>query len=220
LFFSHLYRILQEMKKIGLPIKKANHKFTCADYSSWPDDERWELIDGAAYDMSPAPTSSHQKISFELSGLIRDNLKGKHCLAFAAPFDVYFPQYPEQDFNSINTIVQPDISVICDPEKIIKKGCLGAPDIIIEILSPSTSKKDLNEKFQLYEKHGVKEYWIVDPGNRYIRVFHLQTREAEAGKYDEGILIPPADWREENTIAESLVLKGFKVDTAELFKEP
>ena len=169
--------------------------------------------------MSPAPTSSHQKISFELSGLIRDSLKGNHCQAFTAPFDVYFPQYPEQDFNSINTIVQPDISVICDPEKIIKKGCLGAPDIIFEILSPSTSKKDLNEKFQLYEKNGVKEYWIVDPGNRYVRVFHLQTKETEAGKYDDGTLIPSADRREENTHAESLILEGFKVDTIELFKE-
>ena len=121
------------------------------------------------------------------------------------------------DFNSINTIVQPDISVICDPDKIIEKGCLGAPDLIIEILSPSTAKKDMHEKFQLYEKQGVKEYWIVDPGNKYIRVFHLQIAGKESGNYDEGTLIPPADWREENSIAESAVLDGFKIDTKELF---
>lgn len=204
---------------MGLPIKKADHKFTCADYSSWPDDERWELIDGTAYNMSPAPSTIHQRVSRILFSQICNFVEDSPCEPFSAPFDVYFPQYPEQDFNSINTIVQPDISVICNPEKIIKKGCLGAPDIIIEILSPSTSKKDLNEKFLLYEKHGVKEYWVVDPGNRYVRVFHLQTNDTESDKYDDGILIPPADWRDENTIAESLILEGFKVNTAELFKE-
>jgi len=76
----------------------------------------------------------------------------------------------------------------------------------------------MHEKFHLYEKHGVKEYWIVDPGNKYIRIFHLQTEGKDAGLYDDGTLVPPADWREENSIAESVVLDGFKIDTAELFK--
>lgn len=202
---------------MGLPIKKADHKFTYVEYSTWPDDERWELIEGVAYNMSPAPTSSHQRIFRKLFFQICSYLEEKACEPFAAPFDVYLPEHPEQEFNEIDTIVQPDISVICNPKKIIKKGCLGAPDLIIEILSPSTSKKDLSEKFQLYEKHGVKEYWIVDPGNQYVRIFNLQTEGAEAGKYDEGTLIPPADWREENTIAKSTVLEGFQIDLEMLF---
>lgn len=206
------------MKKVGLPIKRADHKFTYAEYSIWPDDERWELIDGIAYNMSPAPTSTHQDISSNLAGELYIFLKNRSCKVFSAPFDIHFPEYPVQDFNSIDTIVQPDISVICDPDKIIEKGCLGAPDLIIEILSPSTAKKDMHEKFHLYEKHGVKEYWIVDPGNKYIRIFHLQNDDKNTGSYDDGILIPPADWREENSIAASAVLDGFKIDTAELFK--
>jgi Uma2 family endonuclease len=207
------------MKQVGLPIKRADHKFTYVDYSIWPDDERWELIDGAAYNMSPAPTSTHQWLCGELFFRLKTLLMSSSCEPFIAPFDVYFPEYPDQNFNSIDSIVQPDISVICDPDKIIEKGCLGAPDLIIEILSPSTAKKDMHEKFHLYEKQGVKEYWIVDPGNKYIRVFHLQIAGRESGKYDEGTLIPPADWREENSLAESRILEGFTVDTAELFKE-
>ena len=205
------------MKKVGLPIKKADHKFTYVDYSSWPDDERWELIDGVAYNMSPAPTSTHQRLCGELFFRLKTLLMSSSCESFIAPFDVYLPEYPGQDFNSIDTIVQPDISVICDPDKIIEKGCLGAPDLIIEILSPSTAKKDMHEKFHLYEKQGVKEYWIVDPGNKYIRIFHLQAEGKDAGLYDDGTLVPPADWREANTIAASVVLDGFKIDTGELF---
>jgi Uma2 family endonuclease len=219
LFFPRHYPILKEMKKMGLPMKRADHKFTYVDYSMWPDDERWELIDGAAYNMSPAPTSRHQNTSSFLAGELYLFLKNRPCKVFSAPFDIYFPEYPDQNFNSIDSIVQPDISVICDPDKIIEKGCLGAPDLIIEILSPATANKDMYEKFHLYEKQGVKEYWIVDPGNKYIRVFHLQIAGRESGKYDEGTLIPPADWREENSLAESRILEGFTVDTAELFKE-
>ena len=206
------------MDDMELELKKTEHKFTYKDYCSWPDDERWELIDGVAYDMSPAPSRRHQEISFELAGLIREYLKGKECKAFAAPFDVILPNFPIENEDGIDTIVQPDISVICEPSKIVDRGCLGAPDLIIEILSPSTSKKDLNEKFQLYEKHRVKEYWIVDPGNKYIQVFHLLTEGKNSGKYDEGTLIPPANWREDNnTIAESVVLEGFQVNVKELF---
>ncbi len=205
------------MKNVGLPKKKTDHKYTYREYCSWPDDERWELIDGVAYNMSPAPSRRHQEVSFELSGLIREYLKGKECKAYAAPFDVMLPVFPVENENEIDTIVQPDISVICDLLKIIEKGCLGAPDLIVEILSPSTSKKDLNEKFGLYEKHGVKEYWVVDPGNKYIRVFHLLMDDKKIGKYDDGTLIPPADWREKNNIAESVVLDGFQVDIKELF---
>ena len=206
------------MEDMGIPKKKTDHKFTYKEYCSWPEDERWELIDGVAYDMSPAPSSRHQRISGYLYTELSNFLKPKSCEVFSAPFDVLLPIFPIEDENKINTVVQPDISVICDSTKIIEKGCLGAPDLIIEILSPSTSKKDLNEKFQLYEKHGVKEYWVVDPGNKYIQVFHLLTEGENTGKYDDGTLVPPANWREDkNIIAKSLVLKGFTVDVKELF---
>ena len=206
------------MKDMGIPKKNTNHKFTYKDYSSWPDDERWELIDGVAYDMSPAPSRKHQKISRILSSEIDNFLKHGKCELYTAPFDIFFPDYIDQNTEDIVTVVQPDLSVICNKNKLIDKGCYGAPDLIIEILSPSTSKKDLNEKFQLYEKHGVKEYWIVDPGNKFIQVFHLQSEGKDSGKYDEGVLVPPANWREDkNTVAESLVLKDFKVDVKELF---
>ncbi len=200
-----------------IPLKKSDHRYTYKEYCSWPDDERWELIDGVAYNMSPAPTSNHQRLSFELARQIGNFLESRQCKAFSAPFDVFLPVFPIKSENEIDTVVQPDISVICDKSKIIEKGCLGAPDLIIEILSPSTSKRDLNEKFGLYERSGVKEYWVVDPGNKYIRVFHLQTEGKNSGKYDEGELVPPAEWGEENTIAESVVLEGFKVDIKKLF---
>jgi len=201
-----------------IPLQESDHKFTYKEYCSWPDDERWELINGVAYDMSPAPSSKHQRISRILSTKIDNFLANKKCELFIAPFDVILPDFPIGNEDEIDTIVQPDISVICDSKKIIDKGCLGAPDLVIEILSPSTSKKDLNEKFLLYEKHGVKEYWIVDPGNKYIQVFHLLTEGKSSGKYDDGTLVPPANWREDkNNIAESFVLAGFKVDVKELF---
>lgn len=203
---------------MGLKKEKTDHKFTYKEYCLWPDDERWELIDGVAYDMCAAPVRKHQELSFKLAVLIGEYLKGKECRAYTAPFDVFFPDYIDQDIDDISTVVQPDLSVICNPVKLIDKGCYGAPDLIIEILSPSTSKKDLNEKFQLYEKHGVKEYWVVDPGNKYIQVFHLLTDNKKISKYDDGTLIPPANWREDkNHMAESVVLEGFQVDVKELF---
>jgi len=201
---------------MAIPLKKSDKKYTYKDYCSWPEDERWELIDGVAYNMSPAPTSRHQEISGELYFRIKRFLKNK-CRIFSAPFDVFLPIFPIESEKTIDTVVQPDISVICDSSKIIEKGCMGAPDLIVEILSPSTSKRDLNEKFGLYERVGVKEYWVVDPGNKYIRIFHLISEGENSGKYDDGTLIPPADWREKDTIAESAVLEGFKVDVKELF---
>ena len=203
---------------MALPLKESDLKYTYKEYCSWPDDERWELIDGVAYNMSPAPTSRHQGLSRELLLKFGNFLKASPCKVFPAPFDVMLPKFPIKSEETINTVVQPDISVICDTSKIIESGCLGAPDLIVEILSPSTSKKDLSEKFYLYERVGVKEYWIVDPGNKYIRIFHLISEGKNLGKYDDGTLIPPADWREKDTKAESVILKGFFVDIKELFE--
>jgi Uma2 family endonuclease len=158
-----------------MAIPKIDQKYTYSDYLGWPDDERWELISGVAYAMSPAPNTEHQRILMKLSGELYLHLKGKPCEVFPAPFDVRLPK-EKGDFNDdiINTVVQPDISVVCDPSKIDKKGCKGAPDLVVEILSESTAGKDQGEKLELYEKHGVNEYWVVDPWSKII-VVHINT---------------------------------------------
>ena len=155
-----------------MPQAQRQHEehFTYSDYCTWPDDERWELIDGVAYDMSPAPSRSHQDISGELFFQLRSQLTDRTCRAYLAPFDVRLSHGDETD-DEIDTVVQPDIVVVCDRNKLDDKGCKGAPDLVIEILSPSTSSKDLHEKFRLYERVGVKEYWIVHPLDRTVIVF-------------------------------------------------
>ena len=144
--------------------------FTYGDYRTWPDDERWELIDGVAYDMSPAPGFRHQMVSSELVAQLVTHLRNSSCRVLAAPFDVRLPRGDEAD-DVIDTVVQPDIVVVCDRNKLDDKGCKGAPDLVIEILSPSPSSNDLHEKFLLYERVGVKEYWIVHPLDRTVMVF-------------------------------------------------
>jgi len=131
-------------------------KYTYKDYINWSDEESWEIIDGTLYNMSPAPTRRHQKISGELFAAIHSYLKDKTCEVYSAPFDVRLSINNEND-DDITNVVQPDISVICDLMKLDDKGCNGSPDLIVEIVSPSTLKKDLKEKFYLYEKVGVKE---------------------------------------------------------------
>lgn len=123
---------------MGLSAENRNEKYTYGDYVKWSDKERWELIDGTAYNMCAASNTSHQVISMKLSYLFYDYLKDKTCQVFAAPFDVRLGDYKSQSDIDIPTVVQPDISVICDPEKIDDAGGKGAPDLIIEILSPST----------------------------------------------------------------------------------
>jgi Uma2 family endonuclease len=157
---------------MGEPIKKENKKLTYKDYLTWPDDERWELIDGVAYDMSPAPSREHQRISGELVRQFANYLHGKTCEVYAAPFDVRLAEKDERD-EDIETIVQPDISVICDSSKLDEKGCKGSPTLVIEIVSPHTAQKDVKRKFSLYEKVGVKEYWIIHPDDKTVMIFRL-----------------------------------------------
>ena len=193
---------------MGIP-KKADYKFTYKDYCAWPDDERWELIDGIAYDISPAPSVSHQRVSANILTSMKNFLIGKTCEAFAAPFDVFFPESPDQDINDISTVVQPDISVICDKSKLISRGCFGAPDLLVEILSPSTMKKDLSLKFDLYQSAKVKEYWIVDPGNKFVRIYHLN----KDFLYDDGTL-----YDDEGSKESSRVLEGFVMNFTQIFE--
>ena len=155
------------------PRLKTQERFTYADYLTWPDDERWEIINGVAYNMSPSPDSRHQEVSWQLCQQLGRYLSGKRCKPFAAPFDVRFGKLNQSD-NYIETVVQPDIVVICDTSKIDARGCNGAPDLVIEITSSSTGKNDLTVKFDLYQSNAVKEYWIVHPYEQTVMVFKLQ----------------------------------------------
>jgi Uma2 family endonuclease len=164
-----------------LGLKNNNEHWTYADYLTWPDDERWEIIDGVAYDMSPAPGSSHQRVLGRIFRKIGDHLDGKKCEPFIAPFDVRLSEQQKASDNYIETVVQPDILVVCDKTKLDERGCNGAPDFIIEISSPSTGKNDLTVKYDLYQRHGVKEYWIIHPDEKTVMVFKI----AEDGVYDK-----------------------------------
>ena len=162
-----------------------NKRYTYADYLTWIDDVRRELIEGFIK-MLPAPLDVHVDVSYNISwhlGAIIKQKKGK-CKVRPAPFDVRLPKNGETVNEKIYTVVQPDISVICDLTKLDKRGCCGAPDMIVEVLSPSTAKKDMTEKFGLYEDSGVREYWIVHPSDKTIQVFLLQ----KDGKYNFGTL--------------------------------
>ena len=157
---------------MGPLARKLDERFTYGDYLTWDDDERWELIDGIPYNMSPAPRVVHQGILVQLVRRFANYLDGKSCRVFAAPFDVRLPEYDESD-DQVGTVVQPDLSVICDRRKLDDAGCRGAPDLIVEILSPGTAHKDLKVKFDRYERAGVKEYWIVDPSGQTVQIFTL-----------------------------------------------
>ncbi|MGE5604170.1 MAG: Uma2 family endonuclease [Bacteroidota bacterium] len=148
--------------------------YTYGDYTKWPDEERWELIDGVPYNMSPAPSRIHQKILGELYKQIAVYLTGKVCEVYIAPFDVRLPKGEESD-DRIDTVVQPDLVVVCDREKLDERGCKGAPDLVVEVLSPGTAGKDMKIKLALYERVGVKEYWLVDPSNKTVQVYQLET---------------------------------------------
>jgi Uma2 family endonuclease len=156
------------------PRIKGSERFTYADYLTWPEDERWELIDGAAYAMSPAPGIAHQRISRALTRIIDTHLHGRQCELFAAPLDVRLAAVSGVSDNYVETVVQPDIFVVCDKDKLDERGCNGAPDFIIEISSPSTGKHDLTIKFDLYERNRVKEYWIIHPAEQTVLVYKME----------------------------------------------
>ncbi|MBI4647865.1 MAG: Uma2 family endonuclease [Bacteroidia bacterium] len=156
---------------MGIP-KLMDNKFSYSDYLSWNKDERWEIIYGVAYNMCPAPKRKHQEISGKIFSKFFNYLEGKKCRVYAAPFDVRFAE-KDADNENIFNVVQPDISIFCDRSKLDDKGALGAPDLIVEILSEYTSHKDLNIKLLLYQEYGVKEYWIINPEDETLNVYFL-----------------------------------------------
>jgi Uma2 family endonuclease len=164
--------------------------FTYADYKAWElkEGERFELIDGTAYAMA-APNDFHQAILLELVLQMGNYLRGKPCKVRPAPYDVRL-FYAEDE--SDNTVVQPDISVICDEKKRGPEGCRGAPDLVVEILSPANIAEEMIRKFNLYMKAGVREYWIVAPTAKTVQAFVLQDGAYRGTVYDTGAVLPSA----------------------------
>ena len=188
---------------MALPEEKQTCRYTYADYCTWGDDERWELIEGVPYAMSPAPNRRHQEISRELSYQFTAFLKGKPCEVFAAPFDVRLNAEKGD-----NTVVQPDLLVVCDKSKLDDNGCKGAPDLIIEILSPSTSSRDKLLKFNKYLLAGIREYWIVDPVDKIVSVNTLENGKYIVNVYGDADCVPVG------------VLSGCLINMREVFYDP
>jgi Uma2 family endonuclease len=201
------------MERMGVPARKRDETFNYGQYRSWPDDERWELIDGVAWAMA-APGSRHQILAVRLTAWLYNWFQGKPCQVFPAPFDVLLPEAGEAD-DEVPTVVQPDLSVFCDRSRIREANARGAPDLALEILSPSTARKDLNEKLRLFERHGVREYWIVDGGNRSVQVFRLGPRPGQSGRkvFDEGELLV------NRGVIGSGIFPGLSVNLEELFAD-
>ncbi|MEO1416949.1 MAG: Uma2 family endonuclease [Bacteroidota bacterium] len=184
-----------------------NKRYTYADYLTWQFDEMVELIRGKIFRMSPAPNMGHQQLSGELYFQIRSFLKKNKCKVFSAPFDVHLPSPHLEDSD---TVVQPDLCMVCDPSKLDRRGCHGAPDWVIEILSPSTVHKDLNEKFQLYQLAGVPEYWVVFPFERSLAVYLLN----EEGYYQS---LQPQPFTVPNQVP-CHALPGLSIDMEAIFE--
>nr|WP_295921125.1 Uma2 family endonuclease [uncultured Dyadobacter sp.] len=182
-----------------------NGTYTYADYLLWRFEQRLELIKGKIFKMSPAPSTRHQKISGELFLEIGSYFRNHYCQVFYAPFDVRLP-IKDQNITDqkIYTVVQPDLCIICDESKLDERGCLGAPDLIVEILSPGNSKKEMDHKFDLYEECGVREYWLVEPAENTVFVYVLNDK----GKY---IGLKPATETLTSTIFPDLKIKLEKI---------
>lgn len=156
---------------MGLALRD-QQRHTYGEYCTWPEDVRYELIDGQAYAMSPGPSRRHQEIGFEVARQIADALEGTGCRVYVVPFDVRLPRGNEAD-DDVDTVVQPDLLVVCDRDKLDDRGCRGAPDWVIEVLSPSSAGHDKILKRAVYERHGVKEYWLIHPVDRVVTVYRL-----------------------------------------------
>ena len=184
---------------------------TYADYLTWTDDTMREIINGIVYNFS-APFRNHAAatMSFLEKALPFVNRRKGKCKIYTAPFDVRLPISGETADDKICNVVQPDICVICDPSKLDERGCVGAPDLVVEVFSPSTGKRDMNEKFVLYEKSGVGEYWIVYPNDQAVTVFLLKK-----GKFSEGTTYELINGAKKIPVK---TLKGLVIDLKELFE--
>ena len=183
--------------------------YTYADYLTWKFQERVELIAGRIFRMSPGPSRRHQKVVGDIFYQLYTYLKDKKCEVYVAPFDVRFVKTSATTDQEIVNTVQPDICVICDPSKLDDKGCLGAPDLIVEIISRSSVKRDLKYKYELYQSYGVSEYWVIDPSNQIVYINML----GENGLYQTSRPYTI------DFIIKSSALIGFELDLRTVFDE-
>lgn len=182
-------------------------RYSYADYLTWEMEEMVELIKGKVYKWAAAgPGMSHQNVSLRLASAILIFLKGKSCKVFQAPFDVRLPVRSNKN-QDIDTVLQPDLCVVCDKSKLSESGCLGAPDLVAEILSPGNNKKELKLKYEVYQESGVKEYWVIHPNEQTLLIYSLVE-----GKYRSSRLFVSGD------IVESACIEGFTLNLEEIFE--
>ncbi|QDH79550.1 Uma2 family endonuclease [Echinicola soli] len=197
----------KDKSKVTEPDIEYGH-YSYADYLTWQMEEMVELIKGKVFKKAAAaPRRIHQKVSNELAYLLTDYLKRHNCEVYSAPFDVRFPQQSKAD-KDIYTVVQPDISIVCDPEKLDDRGCIGAPDLVVEILSPGNNRLELQNKYEVYEEGGVKEYWIIHPDEQTLLVYTLVK-----GKYVPSQLMTSGD------MVRPKAVDGFELDLEDFFSE-
>ena len=182
--------------------------FTFADALNWERDEHIEIIDGEVF-MMATPLRVHQEILMSLSRQIANYLDGKPCKVYPAPFAVRPFEKESDKPEDVDTMLEPDITVVCDPAKLDKYGCKGAPDMVIEILSPSTRRYDLKVKYHLYQRAGVREYWIVDPDIKVVQVFHLEDGLYSAPDIYTAVAAAPVG-----------LWDDFSIDLSTVFTEP
>ena len=180
-------------------------KYTLADCLGWEEGTRGEIIDGEAVMMAP-PSTAHQLISMELARQLANFLEGRKCRVLPAPFAVRLFERAGDKPEDVQTVVEPDLSVVCDSAKLDKYGCRGAPDLVVEVLSPSTQRHDRLVKLDLYQRAGVREYWIVSPEEQTVQVLLLRG----------GLLLPHELYGPED-IAKVNVLEGCFVELSKVF---
>lgn len=192
---------------MALPAEQ--HRYTYADVLAWDEGERAELIDGEVFLMAPAPSRGHQRISFEMCRQLGNYLEGKRCQAYSAPFDVRLFEKDGDAPEDVDTVVEPDITIVCDPSKLDDRGCKGAPDMVVEILSPSTQRHDRLVKLGLYQRAGVREYWIVNPEDQTVQVMLL----------DGGGVLQLHEVYDRAGVAKVNVLDGCFIELSKVFPE-
>lgn len=191
---------------MALPAEK--ERYTFADALAWDENERAEIIDGEPVMMAPPPSRAHQEISGEIFRQLANYLEGKKCRVYHAPFAVRLFEKDGDRPEDVDTMVEPDISIVCDRDKLDKHGCKGAPDMVVEILSPSTQRHDRLVKLGLYQRAGVREYWIVDPDSQTVQVLTLSDS-----------LLLPHEVYDRQGVAKVNVLDGCFIELSKVFSE-
>ncbi|WP_145860545.1 Uma2 family endonuclease [Pedobacter suwonensis] len=195
------------------PVRQLNEldaslTYSYANYLNWLFPERVELIKGKIFKMSPAPSSFHQLILGKIYRRLGNFLEKLPCRVFISPFDVRFPKESQND-EAIFTVLQPDICVVCNSSKIDARGCIGAPDLVVEVLSPSNTKTELLHKYRIYEEFGVKEYWVVSQGDKSILIYTLN----EMGKFQPSKIFALSEK------ITSSILPGFELALDDVFED-